>query len=88
VDIKVPGPQASQRHMEWFEGAPRNNMKRWVPVAVGGLIVIAYAFFYALSAAESQGAASIGIANSVGLVGVFVALVAAGFILRRATPQR
>ena len=53
-----------------------------------GLIVVAYAFFFAMSSSESQGAASFGIANSVGLVGVFVALIAAGFIFRRATPQR
>jgi hypothetical protein len=63
-------------------------MRPWIPVAIGGMIVVAYAFFYALSAAESQGASSIGIANSVGLVGVFVALIAAGFILRRATPHQ
>ncbi|MDG6951455.1 MAG: hypothetical protein JRN12_06405 [Nitrososphaerota archaeon] len=63
-------------------------MKIWVPVAVGGLIVIAYALFFAMSAAEPRGATSFGIANSVGLVGVFVALIAAGFIFRRATPQR
>lgn len=63
-------------------------MRLWIPVAIGGMIVAAYAFFYALSATESQGATSFGIANSVGLVGVFVALIAAGLIMRRATPQR
>ncbi|MDG6909456.1 MAG: hypothetical protein JRN57_00995 [Nitrososphaerota archaeon] len=63
-------------------------MKVWIPVAVGGMIVVAYAFFYSLSAAESQGATPFGLANTVGLVGVFVALIAAGFILRRATPHQ
>ena len=62
-------------------------MKVWIPVAIGGLIVVAYVFFYALSVTESRGATSFGIANSVGLIGVFVALIAAGFVLRRATPQ-
>ena len=52
------------------------------------MIVAAYALFYALSTVESQGATSIGIANSIGLVGVLVALIGAGFILRRATPHQ
>jgi hypothetical protein len=69
------------------KGLP-NALNLWIPAAVGGLIVIAYAFFYTLSAAESQGSTSIGLANSVGLVGVLVALIAAGFILRRATPHQ
>lgn len=63
-------------------------MKLWIPVALGGLIVLAYGFFYALSETETQGAASFGLANSVGLVAVFVGLIAAGIILRRATPVR
>lgn len=63
-------------------------MKLWVPVALGGLIAIAYAFFYELSVAESHGASSFGLANSVGLVAVFVGLIAAGVILRRATPPQ
>lgn len=63
-------------------------MKLWIPVALGGLIVVAYAMLYAISVSESRGTSSIGIANVVGLVGVFVALIAAGFIMRRATPQR
>lgn len=74
-----------------MEGSGRGtgrSMRLWIPVAIGGMIVAAYAFFYALSATESQGATSFGIANSVGLVGVFVALIAAGLIMRRATPQR
>ncbi len=63
-------------------------MKLWIPVALGGLIVLAYAFFYTLTAAETQGATSFGLANSVGLVAVFVGLIAAGFILRRAAPPQ
>jgi hypothetical protein len=65
-----------------------NSMKLWVPVTLGGLIAIAYAFFYELSLAETQGAASFSLANSAGIVAVFVGLIAAGFILRRATPPQ
>jgi len=63
------------------------TMKHWIPVAIGGLIVAAYAVFYALSASEAQGAMSIGLANSVGLVAVFIWLIAAGLLLRRAVPH-
>ena len=63
-------------------------MRLWIPVTLGRLIVLAYAFFYTLSAFEAQGASSFGLANSVGLVAVFVGLIAAGFILRRATPPQ
>jgi hypothetical protein len=63
-------------------------MRLWVPLALGGLIVLAYAFLYEISAIESQGAASLGLANSVGLAAVFVGLIAAGFILRRSSPPQ
>ena len=63
-------------------------MRIWVPLALGGLIGFAYTFFYVLSAAGGGGASSFGLANSVGLAAVFVGLVAAGFLLRRATPPR
>ncbi len=63
-------------------------MKLWVPVALGGVIAFAYAFFYLLSSAEAQSATSFGLANSVGLAVVFVGIIAAGFILRRASPPR
>lgn len=63
-------------------------MKLWVPAAIALMVVVVYVLFYALSAAESQGAASFGLVNVVGLVGVIVALVGAGLIFRRATPQR
>ncbi len=67
-------------------GQWEKRMKFWVPVVLVGVIVLAYAFFYVLSSTESQGATSFGLANSVGLAVVFVGLVAAGVILRRATP--
>ena len=63
-------------------------MKLWVPVAVGVLIVAAYAFFYALSASEPQGSTSFSLTNSVGLVVVLVGVIAAGFVIRRASPPK
>lgn len=58
-------------------------MKLWIPVAVCAVIVIAYAFFYALGATEPQGATSYDITNSVGLIVVIVGVVAAGLVIRR-----
>jgi hypothetical protein len=66
----------------------RPTMKRWIPVALGGVIVLAYTFFYALTSVETQGATSIGVANSIGLVVVLIGLVSAGLLLKRATPQQ
>jgi hypothetical protein len=63
-------------------------MKLWVPLAVGGLIIVAYLVIYEIGITEAQGASSLGFANSIGLLAVFVGLIAAGFIMRRATPQR
>jgi hypothetical protein len=63
-------------------------MRRWLPLAIGGLIVLAYAFFYALNELGSQGASSFGFANSVGLIAVVVGLIAAGFLMKRASPPQ
>jgi hypothetical protein len=68
--------------------AARDCLRLWIPFAVAGLAVIAYAVFYAISAAEPEGAASLGLANIIGLLGVIIALIAAVFIFGRATPQR
>jgi hypothetical protein len=74
--------------MEEPATANETSMKLWIPLAIGGLILIAYALFDVITTEEGQGGNSIGIANSVGLIGVFVAIIAAGFILRRATPRQ
>jgi uncharacterized membrane protein len=63
-------------------------MKLWIPIVVGCLILLAYVFFYALNATEAQGATSLDLANSVGLVLVLVGVIAAGFVLRRASPPK
>ena len=55
---------------------------------MGALIAIAYAFFYTLSITEPQGAASFNLTNSVGLVVVLVGVIAAGFVIRRASPPK
>jgi ABC-type antimicrobial peptide transport system permease subunit len=62
-------------------------MKLWVPLAVVSLIIMAYAVIYEIGIEEAQGASSLGFANSIGLLAVFVGLIAAGFVLRRATPH-
>jgi hypothetical protein len=63
-------------------------MKLWMPVAVGVILILAYVFLYALSSTETEGASSLGLANSVGLVAVLVGVVAAGLLLRRASPPQ
>jgi hypothetical protein len=63
-------------------------MKPWIPIAAGGLILVAYLAIYEIGISETQGASSLGFANSLGLLAVFVGLIAAGFIMRRATPHR
>lgn len=50
--------------------------------------MLAYAVIYLIGVTETQGASSLGLANSVGLLAVFVGLIAAGLIFRRATPHR
>ena len=59
-----------------------------MPLAIAGLILLAYVVIYEIGVTETQGASSLGFANSVGLLAVFVGLLAAGFIMRRATPHR
>jgi hypothetical protein len=61
-------------------------MKLWVPLVLGSVIVVGYAFFYFLSTVGTEEAESFGLVNSVGLAVVLVGIVAAGVILRRATP--
>ena len=63
-------------------------MKVWTPVAVVAVIVLAYLFLYAMSSTGAQGATTLGFANSVGLVAVLVGVVAAGLLLRRASPPQ
>ncbi len=63
-------------------------MKHWIPIATGALILVAYAFFYALSAMDSQGATSFSLTNSIGLVVVLIGVIAAGYVIRRANPPK
>ncbi len=63
-------------------------MKLWVPLVLGGVILGAYAFFYELTGIEAQGAAAMGFANAAGLALVFFGIIAAGLILRRASPPQ
>jgi uncharacterized membrane protein len=63
-------------------------MKLWIPVAVAAVIVVAYTFFYTLSITEPQGATSFDLTNSVGLIVVLVGVIAAGLVIRRASPPK
>lgn len=63
-------------------------MKLWVPVALGSVVALAYAFFYFLSSLGGESAGTLTFANSVGLAAVVLGILAAGFVLRRATPPR
>jgi hypothetical protein len=63
-------------------------LKLWVPIALAGLFAFAYGFLYFVSSVETQGASSFGLANSVGLAGVFVGLIVAGLLLKRASPSQ
>jgi len=65
------------------EGGRDDSMKTWVPVALGGMVILAYGLFYLLGTFESQGVSSFGIANMVGLVAVFVGVIGAAVIMRR-----
>ncbi len=63
-------------------------MKVWIPLALGTVVVVAYVFLYVLSSSDAEGASSVGLVNSIGLLAVFVGLIAAGLLLRRATPHQ
>ena len=62
-------------------------MKYWILVAVAGMLVATYVFLYIVGSTETSGW-SVGLANSVGLIAVVIGLLAAGILLRRATPLR
>ncbi len=63
-------------------------MKLWIPIAVVGLLIIAIIYYYAIGATESQGANSYTLANDVGLIVVVIGVVAAGLVMRRASPHQ
>ncbi len=63
-------------------------MRPWIAAAFLGVVLAAYALFYLISSDESHGVSSFGVVNMVGLVAVVVGIVAAGAILRRASPPR
>ena len=61
-------------------------MNVWVPLALGCVIFAAYAYLYQITAIGAEGASSVGMTNYAGLVVVFVGIVVAGLVLRRASP--
>ena len=52
-----------------------------------GLAILGYAFFYVLGATEAQGTTSFYLTNVIGLVVFVIGVIAAGFVIRRATPH-
>ena len=58
-------------------------MKYLVPAAVLVLVAATYILFYLLTSFESQESSSFGLVNTVGLVFVFVGVVAAAVLFRR-----
>jgi hypothetical protein len=62
-------------------------VKLWIPVVLVGLAILGYAFFYVLGATEDQGTASFYLTNVIGLVVFVIGVIAAGFVIRRATPH-
>ncbi len=63
-------------------------MKAGVPVAVAVMALIAFSAIYYITTAGRHGGNELTVVNSVGLVAVFVGVVAAGLILRRASPPQ
>jgi hypothetical protein len=62
-------------------------MRTWVLAALGAVVILTYAFFYFLSTSGIGNGNSFVLINSVGLAAVIIGIIAAGFILRRATPH-
>ncbi|HMD78584.1 MAG TPA: hypothetical protein VKF39_01215 [Nitrososphaerales archaeon] len=59
-------------------------MRIWVPLGLAFVVGLSYAYLYQLTALEPAQASSIGLANLAGLILVFVGVIAAGLIIRRA----
>ncbi len=62
-------------------------LRLWVPVAAIALVVAVYLLFYGITATESQGSTSVGLANAAGFAAVVIGLVVAGLIFRRGAPE-
>lgn len=60
-------------------------MRRWIPAGFALLAVLAVGLFYAIDS-TGAGANSFSLVNAAGLVAVVVGVLAAGILLRRATP--
>lgn len=61
-------------------------MRLWIPLAVAAIVAVSYAFFYLISFTEGQGSTAFQLVNEIGLAAVVIGVVAAGVVLRRATP--
>jgi len=63
-------------------------LRLWIPLVLACVLALSYAYLYQLTALEAQRASSVGLANFAGLTLVFVGVIAAGLILRRANQPR
>jgi high-affinity Fe2+/Pb2+ permease len=63
-------------------------MKAWIPVAFLLVLALALGFFYFEPGLDSQGDSSFELINTVGLLVVAIGVIAAGLILRRASPPK
>ena len=64
---------------------PAGTVRLWIPVSLAVLAVLAYLFFYFLSATESQGASSFYLANVVGLFVVVAGVAVAALVVSRSS---
>ena len=61
-------------------------MRSWIALALGCAVVLVLAYVYLLNATVGQGASSIGLANTAGIILVLIGILAAGLVLKRARP--
>lgn len=62
------------------------TLRRWIPVSLIAAVILAYAIFLVIGTLEQQGASSLSFINLVGFILVILGVIAAGAILRRASP--
>jgi hypothetical protein len=63
-------------------------VRSWIPIALIAVAVLAIILFYSLGSMEQQGSSSIGLINIIGVMTVIVGVLAAGLVLRRASPPQ
>jgi len=62
------------------------SLRLWIPLALVIVVVAAYLSFYLIDYTENQGSTAFQLVNDVGIIAVVIGVIAAGLVLRRATP--